>query len=70
MGDSIQSSTQGKCTLLRAGTTRAVRVPCVSKTTTGDDRGVTGREAKEERQRVNESGEREVPRYLFVIQIS
>ena len=69
-GDTIQSSTQAKCTLLRAGTTRTVSVLWVSENTTGDGRGVTGREAKEERQRVHENCEREGPHYLFVIQIS
>lgn len=51
--------------------TRIVSVLWVSETTTGDGRGMIGREAKEERrQRVNDSSKREVPHYLFVIQIS
>lgn len=71
MRDTIQLNTQEIWTLSRAGMTRIVSVLWVSETTTGDRRGMTGREAKEERsQRVNDSIKREGPHYLLVIQIS
>lgn len=47
--------------------TRPVSVLWVPETATGDGSGVIGREAKEERQRVNDSGERGGPHYFFVI---
>lgn len=50
--------------------TRTISTLWISEATDGDGRDVTSREAKEEGQKVNDSGERKGPHYFSVIQIS